>query len=125
VKKLIQALFVALLLSPVAAYGITTSQIGTNACNATKDASGSYGAVGCDKDLLNGGIFTNAIYVIITIIGAISVLMIVIGGLRYVLSGGDSAGTKSAKETITYALVGLILAMLAGAIVRFVIGAIK
>lgn len=55
------------------------------------------------------------------IIGAVSVLMIVIGALRYTLSGGDEKATVSAKNTIIYSIVGLILAVMANAIVNFVL----
>ena len=55
-------------------------------------------------------------------IGIISVIVIIIGGIRYTTSGGDANGIKSAKDTILYAVVGLIVAMLAYAIVNFVVG---
>lgn len=58
---------------------------------------------------------------LIFIVGAIAVLMLIIGGLRYVLSGGDSAGVKGAKDTILFAIIGIIVAILAFAIVNFVI----
>ena len=69
----------------------------------------------------NTSIFNKIINVIISVIGAVAVLMIVIGGLRYVLSGGDSGAVTSAKNTILYAVVGLAVAILAFAIVNFVI----
>ena len=47
--------------------------------------------------------------------------MLIWGGIRYVLSGGDSGAVSSAKKTILYAVVGLIVAILAYAIVNFVI----
>ena len=55
------------------------------------------------------------------IIGAISVIMLIIGGIRYTVSGGDSAAVTSAKNTILYAIVGIIVALLAFAIVNFVL----
>ena len=59
--------------------------------------------------------------IILFILGAIAVIVIVIGGLRYVLSGGDANAIKGAKDTILYAVVGLIVALLAYAIVNFVL----
>jgi hypothetical protein len=56
------------------------------------------------------------------IVGAAAVIMVIVGGFRYVTSGGDSAGISSAKNTILYALIGLIIAALAQVIVRFVLG---
>jgi hypothetical protein len=70
------------------------------------------------------GAFKLVANTLIFIVGAISVIMIIIGGLRYVLSGGDSAGVKGAKDTILYAIVGVVVAILAYAIVNFVISRI-
>jgi ABC-type Na+ efflux pump permease subunit len=47
--------------------------------------------------------------------------MLIIGGIRYVVSGGDSAAVTSAKNTILYAVVGIVVAILAFALVNFVI----
>ncbi len=63
--------------------------------------------------------------VLLYVLGAIAVIMIVIGGIRYALSGGDSNSVTGAKNTILYAVVGLVVAMLAYAIVNWVIGAFK
>ncbi|HET8884027.1 MAG TPA: hypothetical protein VFM68_00980 [Candidatus Saccharimonadales bacterium] len=68
------------------------------------------------------GVFTTITNVLLFIIGAISVIMIIIGGLRYVISGGDSSNVTAAKNTILYAIVGVVVALLAYAIVNFVIG---
>lgn len=64
------------------------------------------------------GAITN---VLLFAIGAISVIMIIIGGLRYVVSGGDSSKVTAAKNTILYAIVGLIVALLAYAVINFVL----
>lgn len=59
--------------------------------------------------------------VLLFIIGAVAVIMIVVGGIRYVVSNGDSSQITSAKNTILYAVIGLVVAILAYAIVNFVI----
>lgn len=61
--------------------------------------------------------------VMLFILGAIAVVMIVVGGIRYTTSNGDANSTKGAKDTIMYAVVGLIVAILAYAIVNFVLDA--
>lgn len=95
----------------------TASDIGNKACYI----AGS-GAIGCGKGLFEkGGFVTNAINTAIFIIGALSVIMIIIGGLRYVLSGGDATGLKNAKDTILYALIGLVVALLSFGMVSFII----
>ncbi len=71
------------------------------------------------------GVFTQVTNIILYIVGIISVLMLVWGGLRYILSGGDSKKITDAKNTILYAIVGLIIAVLAYAIVRFVLNGIS
>ena len=57
-------------------------------------------------------------------VGTISVVMLIYGGFRYVISGGDSKKVTDAKNTILYAIIGLIISMLAYAIVQFVISAV-
>ncbi len=54
------------------------------------------------------------------VVGAVSVIMIIVGGFRYVISNGDSNGLTGAKNTILYAIVGLVVVIFAQVIVRFV-----
>ena len=63
----------------------------------------------------------HVINILSIIAGVAAVIMIIIGGLRYIISGGDSNSTSGAKNTIIYALVGLVVAVLAQALVRFVL----
>jgi len=67
------------------------------------------------------GIVTTITNVLLFIIGALSVIMLIIGGLRYVVSGGNSTQVTAAKNTILYAIVGLVIAFLAFAAINFVI----
>lgn len=67
------------------------------------------------------GVFSTITDVLLFIIGSISVIMIIIGGIRYVISGGDASKVTAAKNTILYAIVGIIVALLAYAIVNFVL----
>jgi hypothetical protein len=59
--------------------------------------------------------------ILLFLIGVISVIAIVIGGIRYTTSGGDSSAVNSAKDTILYAVVGIVVAILAYSIVNFVV----
>ena len=70
------------------------------------------------------GVFTRITNTVLFAVGIISVVMLIIGGIRYVISGGDSKKVTDAKNTIMYAIIGLIIAILAYAIVNFVITAI-
>jgi hypothetical protein len=59
--------------------------------------------------------------VLFPIIGAIALLVIVISGLRYILAGGDAQKISKAKNGVIYALVGLSIAIISGAVVSFVV----
>lgn len=67
------------------------------------------------------GILKTVTNVLLFIIGAISVIMIVVGGIKYTTSNGDEKRVASAKNTIMYAVVGLVIAIFAYGIVAFVI----
>lgn len=71
--------------------------------------------------LFSGGIFSRIANLLIFLTGAIAVVMVIIGGLRYVLSQGNASQVESAKNTILYAVIGLIIAVMAFAIVNFVL----
>jgi hypothetical protein len=81
-------------------------------------------AQSCNNSSLST-IFSGIADTLIFIIGAVSVIMIIIGGLRYVISNGDSKAVESAKNTILYAVIGIIAAISAYAIVTFVTKNIK
>jgi len=70
-------------------------------------------------------IFTTIVNVLLFIIGAVSVVMLIWGGIRYTTSAGNSSAVTAAKNTIMYAIIGLIIAFLAFAIVNWVLGAIS
>lgn len=66
-------------------------------------------------------IFVKILQIVVFATAAISVIMIVIGGFRYVVSSGDSNAVSGAKNTILYALIGLVVAIFAQAIISFVL----
>ncbi len=63
--------------------------------------------------------------VVLTILGGVAVIMIIVGGIRYTTSLGDPAAVTSAKNTILYAVIGLVVAILAGTIVTLVAQNVK
>lgn len=67
-------------------------------------------------------IIKKIVNLLLYVIGAVSVIMIVIGGIKYTISNGDSSAVTSAKNTIFYAVIGVVVAILAYAIVNFVVG---
>ena len=61
---------------------------------------------------------------ILYIVGIIAVIMLIIGGIKYVVSGGDAKKVTDAKNTVLYAIIGLVVCFLAFAIVNFVIASL-
>ena len=67
------------------------------------------------------GLIKTVVNVLLWAVGILSVIMIIFSGLRYITSAGDASKTKSAQSTLTYSVVGLIVAIMAYAIVNMVI----
>lgn len=98
--------------------------IGGSACAGTNgDLSSGGSQAGCNST----GVSTFDKYVkfalnlLSIIVGIVAVIMIIVGGLRYVTSGGKQESVTGAKNTILYALVGLVIVALAQVIVHFVL----
>lgn len=130
-KKVIKKSLQSLLIVPVLALGVglvapALQPVNVSAFNEGI-GDGADAAQGEDQQesLFEGdnAIFRTITNVLLFIIGAISVIMLIIGGIRYVVSGGDSTAVTAAKNTILYAIVGILVALLAYALVNFVIGA--
>lgn len=124
-NKLVTLLAGALLLLPVLAPVSVNAQanIESGLCkgaqldvNAPND---------CATDTTSGetvnSIITTVINIFSIVVGVIAVIMIIIGGIKYITSGGDSNNISSAKTTIIYAIIGLVVVALAQVIVRFVL----
>ena len=77
------------------------------------------GASGTPGDLST--ILTTVTNILLFLMGAVSVIMIIIGGFRYVTSQGDQTQMQSAKNTILYAVIGVVVSIAAYAIVSFVV----
>ena len=67
------------------------------------------------------GVVNTIINVIIGIVGFVAVIMMIMGGISFITSQGDSAKVTKARNTILYGVVGLVVALLAFAIVNFVL----
>ncbi len=75
--------------------------------------------IGCDNKKRANGVAVGIINAITGVVGIIAVLMIVIGGINYSTSSGDPSKAKKAKDTILYSAIGLVIALLAFALVNF------
>jgi ABC-type Fe3+ transport system permease subunit len=68
-----------------------------------------------------GGLLAQIVNILLFAVGIISVIMIIIGGIRYATSAGNEKATQGAKDTILYAIIGLVISVLAFAIINYVI----
>ena len=120
-KKALLGMAVPTVLAFVAVF-VPTNTYATIDLQGGIDAAKPSGAAG-NSNLFtgDGSIFNTIVNALLFLIGAISVVMLIIGGIRYTLSAGDSGNVTAAKNTILYAIVGIIVAFLAFAIVNFVL----
>ena len=103
---------------------LSTSRVLASALSVQEGANAAR-AEGMPTELIgDNGVFSRLTNTILLIVGLISVIMLVYGGLRYILSGGDSKKVTDAKNTILYAIIGLIISLLAYAIVHFVLNSV-
>lgn len=68
------------------------------------------------------GTVKTVINTMLYIVGILAVVMIIYSGIRYITAHGDKGQVESAKNTLIYSIVGLVIAIVAYAIVNFVIG---
>jgi len=113
------ALFVGFIAPSVSALTPLHTFADTTAQSKIKDGINKAG--GNENRIDVGTAIKSIINMMLFALGAISVIMIVIGGIRYTTSNGDSNGIQGAKNTILYAIVGLVVAILAYAMVNFVV----
>jgi hypothetical protein len=124
-KQYIKKGLFALAVVPMLALGV--SVLGGDVAFAQTDLTLQGGADSAEgdevaTDLFGAtGVFRTVTNILLFLVGAVSVIMLIIGGIRYVVSGGDQAAVTSAKNTILYAIVGIVIAFLAYAAVNFVI----
>jgi len=120
IKQLIAVFAILLGFGTVGLVPVSASAV--NPVTQIQDGVTAAGSTG--KENLGKSI-KKVVNVLLFVLGIIAVIVIVIAGIRYATSGGDSAQITGAKNTILYAVVGLVVAILAYAIVNFVLGAFK
>lgn len=67
----------------------------------------------------------SVVNILLYIIGIVAVIMIIVGGIQYATSSGDAGKAKTAKNTILYAVAGVVIALFAYAIVNFVVNRVS
>lgn len=110
------------------AYAVPAAPGGATCDTSTLTIEGgaacSKGTSAKDNLFGEGGIFATIANTLIFLVGAIAVLFLIIGGLRYVVSNGEAKNVEAAKNTILYAIVGIVVAILSYAAVSFVINSL-
>ncbi|HWZ65685.1 MAG TPA: hypothetical protein VNX65_02715 [Patescibacteria group bacterium] len=113
------------MLAPTVAHAITptcpdTIDVSKTGINGGAECAAPSGKAGTATLFGKNGLFTLIANILLFIIGAVAVIMLIIGGIRYVLSAGDQGAVTSAKNTILYAVIGIVVAFVAFAAVTFV-----
>ncbi|HET7827359.1 MAG TPA: pilin [Candidatus Saccharimonadales bacterium] len=76
-------------------------------------------AAGSDANSQINNIVHTIVNILSAVVGIVAVIMIIVGGFRYITSGGNDTSVTAAKNTILYAIIGLVVVALAQIIVRF------
>lgn len=110
--------------------GVASANITESLCSGVDQAANSGTASNCgdgtsanasDPSAGLGPLAKKVVNFFTIVVGAIAIIMVIYGGFRYITSGGDSGKVGSAKNTLIYAIVGLIIVALAQILVHFVI----
>jgi len=123
-RLIITAVVLIGLAVPLAAPAIVSADIQSSLCGSAQDLS--VNPTSTCKD--TGGsesrfqaILTDIINIFSIVVGVVAVIMIIFGGFKYITSAGNQENIKTAKTTIIYAIIGLVIVALAQIIVKFVL----
>ncbi len=121
--KKVSVILASLLALPVMAFGVTTLMADSASAqlNLESGINSAKGTGAPDNVTEDDGLIKKVVNLLLWAIGIVSVIMIIIGGIRYATSNGDSTQVTAAKNTIMYAVIGLVIAIFAYAIVNFVL----
>lgn len=123
-KASVFGIIASLLLLAVPMSASAQADIFDDACRGVTDSTV------CSQDQNNNpisgdnGILISAMRILSFVVGVASVIMLIVGGIKYITSSGDANSITSAKNTILYALIGLVVFIFSQAIVIFVINRI-
>ena len=124
-------ILLALLALPLLVAGVLQLPAVAHADNST-DAAKASSCAGIGGEIVDGKcvtgsnsldkIISNVVNFLSVLVGIVAVIMIMVGGFKYATAAGDSGKVSSAKSTIVYAVIGLVIVALSQTIVKFVIG---
>ena len=124
--KILKHLFVSLFLV-LSSIGIMTNTQGyvvaqsELACQGLEDVSGGGTCGTASGDPTVNGVIEFALNLLSFIAGFIAVVMIIIAGLRFITSQGDPSSANGARSALIYAIIGIVIVVLAQVIVQFVL----
>lgn len=133
IKKLKTFITVAVASLALAAPGIVPALASTasaditgNLCQGANGAATGSSTAGCGTAGTQGGsdigtIASTVVNIFSIVVGVVAVIMIIYGGFRYITSGGSSENVGNAKNTIIYAIIGLVIVAIAQILVHFVL----
>jgi cytochrome bd-type quinol oxidase subunit 2 len=121
-NSVLAGLFLVPVMAPAAVYAADDIQSGLCAgVNLNVSDSANCNPNSGDAEGKVNGLIKLVINIFSLVVGVVAVIMIIIGGLKYITSSGDSNNITSAKNTILYAIIGLVVVALAQFIVKFVL----
>ncbi len=97
----------------------------SDVCNGIGLTTGSSSNPGCAGSSNVDNIVATVVNILSVIVGVVAVIMIIVGGIKFVVSQGEANNVSSARNTILYAIVGLVIVFLAQIIVRFVLNRLQ
>ncbi|HLZ15303.1 MAG TPA: pilin [Candidatus Saccharimonadales bacterium] len=119
--------FIPMVVAPAMAHAadITTCLSQGSGLTVTDGANCTAAAGQADATTRINSIITTVINIFSLVVGIVAVVMIVFGGFKYITSGGDSGNISGAKNTILYAIIGLVVVAFAQFIVQFVLNKVQ
>lgn len=115
------ALLIGTLMIPMLAVGVSViSSDGVFALSLSDGLGAAEGAQGLARDTDGNSIVTTIIDILLWLVVILSVIMLIFGGIKYATSAGSSEKITSAKNTIMYAIIGLIIAVFSWALISWI-----
>lgn len=121
----LKLILAGLLVVPTVALAVAPAASAESDFTLTNGVSSAKGDGVSDNTASPESLVKQFVNIFLFAVGALSVIMLIWGGIRYTTSAGDSNKVQAAKNTVLYAIVGLVIAILAYAIVNMVIDKFK
>lgn len=113
--------FTVLLASPVLAADVLNPACSENPNATLCKSNQTQQDAACNSIFGECGVLTKAAKIVSIVVGVASVILIIVGSIQYIISSGDSTNIQNAKNTILYAIIGLVITLLARGIIAFVL----